>query len=164
MPNRFPPAYTGYRRSIGDVLETTTGTTSVTSPAVTNTTATSNPNESQISNNVELENSNLKTTTATIYTQNTSQPSPPLPQAQAQVQSQPIGAANSSDAFIKNEIKQSQQEKPATAPKPAPRTRVSSQNSVPLTNGDGKADEIQVGRISFVNLGESGLPDSSHLA
>ncbi len=94
-------------------------------------------NESQTSNKIELENSNLKTTTATIYTQNTN--------TSGQQQQQPeSGLANSSEAFIKNEIKQSQQEKPQTAPKPAPRTRVSSQNSVPLTNGDGK-DEIQVG-------------------
>ncbi|KAG5682631.1 hypothetical protein PVAND_011972 [Polypedilum vanderplanki] len=107
MANR--PTYTGYRRSIGDVLETGNDTFNK-------------------SKEVEVEhhnnnNSTLKTT-ATILTHNTTSSAEKI-QPQQQQQNQEL---TSSEAFIKNEQQQA-------APQPAPRTRLSSQNSIPMTNG-----------------------------
>lgn len=150
-------AYTGYRRSIGDVLENSPTSSNTSTAPSSETAGKSNVNESQISNNdrhLELENHNITEsndtmkTTATIYTQNTTSSS------QSSAIPTNNNLQNSSENFIKNEINQNQQQqslmssdKPPTAPKPAPRTRLSSQNSIPLTNGDSKSstgDEAQV--------------------
>lgn len=110
-------AYTGYRRSIDGVLEAGNGS------VVNNK---SNSNEAQ--SNVDVENHTLKST-ATIITQNTSSHDQTLPSNQQ--------SATSSETFIQNE-----QQAQVPPPKPAPRTRLSSQNSIPMTNGDGvKADD-----------------------
>jgi hypothetical protein len=107
-------AYTGYRRSIDGVLEAGS--------------VKSNSNEPH-SSDVDVDNHTLKST-ATIITQNTSSSSSSSPQ--------PTTAVNSSESFIKNE-----QQAQGPPPQPAPRTsRLSSQNSIPMTNGDGaKADD-----------------------
>ena len=97
-------AYTGYRRSIGDILETGKEPTS-----------TDGGNE-------------LKSTATIIAHQNTS---------------------NSSELFLKNE-KDAQNQAPLAPPRPAPRS-LSTQNSIPMTNGSTKnADETaQVGHFSL---------------
>ncbi len=85
-------------------------------------------NKSSIPNKdvVDVENHNLKSTATIITHQNTSSSAP----------------AGGSEAFIKNEqdaqiLRQSPTQGP---PKPAPRS-LSSQNSVPLTNGNSKSDD-----------------------
>lgn len=130
-------AYTGYRRSIDDILET----------AATK----SNSNESPQSRivDIDVDNHNQKTSTATIITQNTSALSSSSTSSndqqtnvnhqQHQNPSAMSGSntmSNTSDNFLRNEIKQSQSQ--SQPPQPAPRTRLSSQNSVPMTNGDNK--------------------------
>lgn len=116
-------AYTGYRRSIDGVLE---------AGSVGATMTKSNSNEPPHSSNVDVDNHTL-TSTATIITQNTSQDQSP-PQKVLQP---------TSENFIRNE------QQAQAPPQPAPRTRsLSSQNSVPMTNGNGegaKADDaVQV--------------------
>ncbi|KAL7028846.1 hypothetical protein ACKWTF_006013 [Chironomus riparius] len=115
MANR--PTYTGYRRSIGDILESSSDTTSHKNKVV----------------EVENHNNNKVTTTATIITQNTENNNATLPSSTSSSSSAGTiqkDSPNSNEAFIQNE-KQAQ----VQAPQPAPRTRLSSQNSVPLTNG-----------------------------
>lgn len=120
-------AYTGYRRSIDGVLEAG----SVGAPSK------SNSNEPH-SSDVDVDNHPL-TSTATIITQNTS----------SSQEASPPKSATSSDNFIRNEQQQAQ-----VPPQPAPRTRsLSSQNSVPMTNGDGaKADDAAQVRIAFTRV------------
>lgn len=119
-------AYTGYRRSIDGVLETGSGG---------NQTNKSNPNEN--SSDVDVDNHTLKST-ATIITQNTSSHDQTPPKSNVQQ-----SAATSSENFLRNEQQ-------AQAPQPAPRTRLSSQNSIPMTNGDGsKADDTAQVRLWF---------------
>lgn len=68
------------------------------------------------------------TSTATIITQNTSShdQTPPKNMQQSTI----------SENFIKNE------QQAQAPPQPAPRTRLSSQNSIPMTNGEGaKSDD-----------------------
>lgn len=78
----------------------------------------SNANDPQHSSDVDVDNHTL-TTTATIITQNTS--SSPTSSAQDQTKGESYNQA---------------------PPQPAPRTRISSQNSVPMTNGDSaKSDD-----------------------
>ncbi|CAO1392560.1 unnamed protein product [Diamesa serratosioi] len=141
MANR--PTYTGYRRSIDDILET----------AATK----SNSNESPQSRvvDIDVDNHNQKTSTATIITQNTSALSSSLSAASSHDQQtnlnhhqsqQQQGSAmlsnnsmsKTSENFLRNEIQQTQTQ----PPQPAPRTRLSSQNSVPMTNGDNKTPKI----------------------
>lgn len=115
-------AYTGYRRSIDGVLEA--GSVGATNK--------SNSNEPH-SSDVDVDNHTL-TSTATIITQNTSSHEQPSP---------PRNLQQSSDSFIRNE-----QQAHVQPPQPAPRTRLSSQNSVPMTNGDGaKADDAAQVRL-----------------
>lgn len=120
-------AYTGYRRSIDGVLEAG----SFGAPSK------SNSNEPH-SSDVDVDNHPL-TSTATIITQNTS----------SSQEASPPKSATSSDNFIRNEQQQAQ-----VPPQPAPRTRsLSSQNSVPMTNGDGaKADDAAQVRIAFTRV------------
>lgn len=120
-------AYTGYRRSIDDILET----------AATK----SNLNESPQSRvvDIDVDNHNQKTSSATIITQNTSALSSSSHEPQTNFNQQTsamMGApmTSTSENFLRNEIQQSQSQ----PPQPAPRTRLSSQNSVPMTNGDNK--------------------------
>lgn len=143
-------AYTGYRRSIGDVLETSSGTTTASS-----TVKSTEP--------MSIDEANQKlTTTATIIAQNMKStqeqniiPSPTIPaptpavvhyQAPTAIvhHQAPPTAVSNNEQFIRHEQQQQQ------APQPAPRTRLSSQNSIPMTNGDGaKADDAaQVRRRS----------------
>ncbi|XP_070507220.1 protein lap4 isoform X5 [Chironomus tepperi] len=114
MANR--PTYTGYRRSIGDILESSSDTTAHKNKIV----------------EVENHNNNKVTSKATIITQNTEINNATLPSSTSSSSSGTIqkDSPNSNDAFIQNE-KQAQ----VQAPQPAPRTRLSSQNSIPLTNG-----------------------------
>ena len=109
-------AYTGYRRSIGDILESSSDTTAHKNKVV----------------EVENHNNNKVTTTATIITQNTENNNATLPSSTSSSSAGTIqkDSPNSNEAFIQNE-KQAQ----VQAPQPAPRTRLSSQNSIPLTNG-----------------------------
>lgn len=120
-------AYTGYRRSIDDILETAATTTK------------SNLIESPQSRvvDVDVDNHNQKTSTATIITQNTSALS--SSSHDASLGSAPM-MTSTSENFLRNEIQQSQSQQP---PQPAPRTRLSSQNSVPMTNGDNKTPNQQ---------------------
>jgi hypothetical protein len=109
-------AYTGYRRSIDGVLETGSG-------GATNKSNSNDPQSSEI----DVENHTM-TSTATIITQNTS----------SHDHTPPNNLQNStiSENFIKNE------QQAQAPPQPAPRTRLSSQNSVPMTNGEGaKTDD-----------------------
>lgn len=98
----------------------------------------SNSNEAQ-SSDVDVENHPLKST-ATIITQNTS--------SQQLDQSPPKNVqqtTTSSESFLRNEQQQAQ-----VPPQPAPRTRLSSQNSIPMTNGDAvKADDAAQVRKRF---------------
>jgi hypothetical protein len=85
------------------------------------------------------------TSTARIITQNTSshdQTPPKNLQQQSTI----------SENFIKNE------QQAQAPPQPAPRTRLSSQNSIPMTNGDGaKADDAaQVRTLFRLKLGLKG--------
>lgn len=116
-------AYTGYRRSIDGVLEA--GSVGATNK--------SNANEPPHSSDVDVDNHNTLTRTPTIITQNTS--------------SSPISSAHdqtNSENFIRHE------QQAQAPPQPAPRTRLSSQNSVPMTNGDSaKADDASQVRKLF---------------
>lgn len=100
-------AYTGYRRSIGDILETS------------NCEATNKSNPQTNRDVVDVENHKLASTEKIITHQNTS------------------STAMDSEAFIKNEKDAQIQQAP---PRPAPRS-LSTQNSIPLTNGNGKSDD-----------------------
>jgi hypothetical protein len=108
-------AYTGYRRSIGDILESSSDTTAHKNKVV----------------EVENHNNNKITSSATIITQNTEN-NATLPSSTSSSSAGTLqkDSPNSNEAFIQNE-KQAQ----VQAPQPAPRTRLSSQNSIPLTNG-----------------------------
>jgi hypothetical protein len=80
----------------------------------------SNANDPQhiSSTDVDVDNHNTLTTTATIITQNSSSP-----------------ASSAQDQMKGEKINQA-------PPQPAPRTRLSSQNSIPMTNGDSaKSDD-----------------------
>lgn len=130
-------AYTGYRRSIGDILESSSDTTSHKNKVV----------------EVENHNNNKVTTTATIITQNTENNNATLPSSTSSSSSAGTiqkDSPNSNEAFIQNE-KQAQ----VQAPQPAPRTRLSSQNSVPLTNGTAatiKSDDVAQVRYECIFL------------
>lgn len=108
-------AYTGYRRSIGDILET----------GNSDTTTKSSVKDFNNANRdiVDVENHKL-TSTATIIThQNTSN-----------------ATETDSETFIKNEKDaQIQHQAPQAPPKPAPRS-LSTQNSIPLANGNAKSN------------------------
>lgn len=108
-------AYTGYRRSIGDILESSSDTTAHKNKIV----------------EVENHNNNKVTSSATIITQNTEN-NATLPSSTSSSSAGTLqkDSPNSNEAFIQSE-KQAQ----VQAPQPAPRTRLSSQNSIPLTNG-----------------------------
>lgn len=108
-------AYTGYRRSIGDILESGSDTTHSKSKTV----------------DVENHNNNKLSTSATIITQNTTIPSSTSSAGTIQKDS-----SNSNDAFIQSEKQAQVQQVNQAPPQPAPRTRLSSQNSIPLTNGN----------------------------
>lgn len=104
-------AYTGYRRSIGDILET--GNSEATNK--------SNVKDPQMNSAdvVDVENHKL-TSTATIVTHQ--------------------NASSASDTFINHEKDAQNQQAPQVAPRPAPRS-LSTQNSIPLTNGNSKGDD-----------------------
>lgn len=107
-------AYTGYRRSIDGVLEA--GSVGATNKSIAN--------EPPHCSDVDIDNHSTLTTTAKIITQNTLSP---ITSAQDQT---------NSENFVRHE------QQAQAPPQPAPRTRLSSQNSVPMTNGDSaKADD-----------------------
>jgi hypothetical protein len=89
------------------------------------------------------------TTTATITTQHQQhqhqQNTSTLPTEQHLQKSTtpPRAFQDSSESFIRNE-KEAQ-----AAPQPAPRTRLSSQNSFPMTNGSKSSDEAAQVRYGF---------------
>lgn len=87
-------------------------------------------NTNEHSSDVDVDNQTLKST-ATIITQNTSSSHDKTPPKNEQ-----HSVATSSESFLRNE------QQAQAPPQPAPRTRLSSQNSIPMTNGDGaKADD-----------------------
>jgi hypothetical protein len=126
------PAYTGYRRSIGDVLE---GGNDALNRSKEVEVEHHNNNNSSISSNISA----LKST-ATILTHNTTAPTA--------LEKTPPQVISPSEAFIQNEQQ--------PAPQPAPRTRLSSQNSFPMTNGSGsgsvKSDDPAQVRFEIASL------------